>query len=308
MFKAVRLTTIAFFFRGLFSLCLSLCLSLFFSLGLSPTAQAQEAAPKLDAKPSMKDYTRFVQIGRRAQLQTSIVTLTNQAGVVVDLIGAIHIADKKYYDTLRKQFEIYDTLLYELVIGEEEDKREKLGAIAETSTLQGGMAKALDLSFQLEHIDYEADNFVHADMTADQFLASMKKRGESMFTMMMDAMRADLARQGEGRGDAPSINELIKLMDGKHRTMQLKMLMAKQFADADEMIEMMEGKDGSVILTERNKVALKVLRKTMKKGVKHIGIFYGAAHLPDMEERLVKRKGFHRSEVKWLSAWNMYKP
>ena len=35
--------------------------------------------------------------------------------MIVDAIGAIHIADKKYYQALNRQFRKYDALCYELV-------------------------------------------------------------------------------------------------------------------------------------------------------------------------------------------------
>ena len=38
--------------------------------------------------------------------------------VVVDLIGAVHVGEKAYYEALNKQFEDYDAVLYELVAPE----------------------------------------------------------------------------------------------------------------------------------------------------------------------------------------------
>ncbi|MCH8059070.1 MAG: hypothetical protein IIA11_01290 [Proteobacteria bacterium] len=38
-----------------------------------------------------------------------------------------------------------------------------------------------------------------------------------------------------------------------------------------------------------------------------IGIFYGVAHMPDLEERLVNELGLVRQEVLWIDAWKLGK-
>ena len=53
-----------------------------------------------------------------ATLLQTAVTRYEKDGVTVDLIGAIHIADKAYYDKLNKLFTSYDSLLFEMVGGE----------------------------------------------------------------------------------------------------------------------------------------------------------------------------------------------
>ena len=65
--------------------------------------------------------------------------------------------------------------------------------------------------------------------------------------------------------------------------------------------------EGSVILTERNDVALEVLKRELASGHKKIGIFYGAAHLPDMKEKLAKDFGFKHTSTQWVIAWDLPK-
>ena len=69
----------------------------------------------------------------------------------------------------------------------------------------------------------------------------------------------------------------------------------------------LEGEDGSTIIGQRNRKALDVLRRELAKGKKRIGIFYGAGHLPDMEERLAEGFGLYPDikSIKWLTAWDM---
>jgi hypothetical protein len=65
------------------------------------------------------------------------------------------------------------------------------------------------------------------------------------------------------------------------------------------------GEQGSVIITERNKKALGVLKKQLADGKKRIGIFYGAGHLNDMDERLRKDFGLEPASITWVTAWNL---
>ena len=59
------------------------------------------------------------------------------------------------------------------------------------------------------------------------------------------------------------------------------------------------------VITECNKVALKVLDEQIAAGKKRIGIFYGRGHMPDMERRLIADVGVHRDNERWLVAWNL---
>ena len=65
-----------------------------------------------------------------------------------------------------------------------------------------------------------------------------------------------------------------------------------------------EGEHGTVIIAERNKIALSVLEKQIAAGKKKLAIFYGSAHLPDMQKRLLAM-GFTRVNHEWITAWNL---
>jgi hypothetical protein len=66
----------------------------------------------------------------------------------------------------------------------------------------------------------------------------------------------------------------------------------------------LDGPGGSVILTERNKAAVRVLENVLKDGKRDIAIFYGAAHMPDLAERL-KTMGFKPVATEWRMAWDL---
>jgi hypothetical protein len=76
-------------------------------------------------------------------------------------------------------------------------------------------------------------------------------------------------------------------------------------ADADKQLDAMDG--ANVIIGDRNARCIEVLDREIADGNKKLGIFYGAAHFPDMERRLLEM-GFTRVSTKWATAWRVKKP
>ena len=170
------------------------------------------------------------------------------------------------------------------------------------------MKNTLKLEFQLDAINYGRKNFVHADLDWETFSAMQAERGESMLTLMLNSMMYQMGRLEGGQGPRPvGLPELLVALSSPNKERELRLLLARQFEDIDQQIAGMQGPDGSVLLTERNKAALKALRVTLTKGKKNIGIFYGGAHLKDMEKDL-QRMGFVRTGVTYRTAWDMPAP
>jgi hypothetical protein len=247
-------------------------------------------------------------------LQTAVVHYepaeAGATGSTVDLIGAVHIGEPGYYDDLNKLFEKYDVVLYELVApaGTRIAKGTK-PSNHPIAMLQSGMKDVLALEHQLEHIDYTKENLVHADMSPDDFQKSMAERGESMFTMMLRMMGEGMARQATAQSGGKSVDaELLLALFDKNRALALKRIMAEQFDEMGGMTAALDGPQGSTIITERNKVALRQLAKEIESGKQRIAIFYGAGHLPDMEKRLLSDFKLKRGEEKWLTAWHLAGP
>ncbi len=64
----------------------------------------------------------------------------------------------------------------------------------------------------------------------------------------------------------------------------------------------------SILITERNKVALRVLRREFKPTKQRLAILYGVIHMLDFELHLVKDFGLRRLHERWLVAWDMRTP
>ncbi len=232
----------------------------------------------------------------------------------VDLVAAVHLGSRDYYDTLDRLFTDYDVVLYELVAPPNarvpKPGRKPAGALG---SAQHGLTQMLGLEFQLDQIDYSAANFVHADMTPQEFDAAMKKRGESWWTMLTRVMRESAARAERGEktpGREVGIGEMFGILfgSGPARQMKLRRLMAEQFTDMEVLTAAFGGEEGSTLITDRNAAALKVLRGEIDKGRRRIAIFYGAAHMEDFDQRLKQDFNLQPRETVWLEAWDLADP
>ena len=235
-----------------------------------------------------------------------VPTDCGQTAPAVDLISAVHVAEKSYYGELNRRFKTYDVVLYELVAPE--GTRIPKGGVgvgaSPVSMLQNAMTGVLELEFQLRGIDYTAENLVHADMSPEQFSESMRNRGESMFQVFFRMMGYAMARQNTQAGGSSDLR-LVMALFNKNRALAMKRVMAEQFEDMEGSLTAINGPDGSTLITERNKVAVEVLRKQIEAGKQKLAIFYGAGHMPDFEQRLRDEFGLVPISTEWLAAWDL---
>lgn len=262
---------------------------------------AQDAAPK-DGQDS--DFIRVLHTEKNAYLETGVTTYT-KGDVTVDLVGAVHIADKSYFEKLNKAFEGYEVVLFEMVGGEQmvegkmpaEAGKDKEAALDFLGTAYVMMEKALGLTGQKEHIDYSKKNFVHADLSTKEFQDLQKKKGESIIGFAL-AQHQNV----EENKQPDSLKMLHAILSGNPD--KLKLSLVETLGEGDSKVGAFAGE--SVIIGDRNNKCLSVMDQQIKAGKKHIAIFYGAAHFPDMEQRLI-RQGFKKTGHSWLPAWTIDK-
>ena len=279
-------------------------------LAVAAPARAQQSAQP--AKKTVKEG-RFLRVVRDQDktpraLETAIVRFApvdrGKKGPTVDLVAAVHVAERSYYRQLNREFAGYDVVLYELVAPEGTRVPQDGGdGDSPVSFLQKTMKNLLELEFQLDEIYYRRKNMVHADMSPEQFSKSMSDRGESMVGMFLRMMGYAIARQ-QG-SDQPTDGQLLLALFDKNRALALKRIMAEQFQDMEGSLMAIDGPEGSTLISERNKVALKVLGEQLAAGKRKIAIFYGAGHMPDFESRLGEQFRLRPVGTRWLVAWNL---
>lgn len=285
-----------------------------------PKRATKQAAPADAAKdPKLgQDWVRmqYDANGEALGMQTAIVRYVPAApaknekdkGLQVDLIGAVHVADVAYYNQLNDRFKQYDALLYELVApeGTVVEKGRGTSNAHPIGAMQNLFKDVLGLDHQLELIDYTKSNFVHADMSPDDFAKAMKERNDSFLQMYFRLIGQAMAHQSEmaAKGESSDF-DLISALFAEDRPRKLKIVLAKQLSEVESLMVSFGGEDGSVIITDRNKKALEVLKQEIAKGEKKVGIFYGAGHLSDMDKRLRKDFGLEPQSITWMTAWDL---
>ena len=284
----------------------------------APAEKAAEAPKDASAVPFKKTKSQeFIRLrkdeeGKPVALETAIVRYvpaSGEGGVTLDLIGAVHVGDKKYYENLNKRFEQYDAMLFELV-AEKGTKIPKGGKPGGDMLPVELMKNFLLLESQLVHVDYTKKNFVHADLSPKEMKEAMRKRGETGVTLTLGIIRDILKeanrmeqQQAANAVELPelTISDLIFRSSG---AVKMKRFLAAQLSSTQAMGAMGETLN-TLLIADRNKAALKVFQTEMAKGKKKMALFYGAAHMPDFEQRLLADYGLKRDKVEWVPAWDL---
>ena len=253
------------------------------------------------------DFIRFVEAESGDSLQTALVRYHRDDGVQVDLVGAVHVADRAYFDELNHRFTSYEAVLYELIGGPHPGAQASRAGLSDDrlawlSRLQETLRRSLELEGQLECIDYTAANFIHADLTTEAFFASQQERQESFFSLWLRALQAQKATAGDR--PQPGLAALLRILLSGDSSTEMKRLIGREFDSLEPVLAGVEAGGGTAIVGERNRHALEILQQEVAKGRRKLAIFYGAAHLPDLETRLLAL-GFRRVRIDYLTAWNL---
>ncbi len=264
---------------------------------------------RADDPATTADFIRIDVDAERADraLQVAVVRYRKpgaRASNFVDLVGVVHVGDALYYEELNASFRQYDTLLFELIAPNDLDTSRGLepgsGFI---SGAQRAMKDALGLEFQLEHIDYSATNFVHADFSPDQLKDSMRERGESLYVYFWRAFYAGMSDYARDPLGLKSV-ELLSALAASDDSARLRKVFARELIRSDAMLDAFGGDEGSALIEARNEHAMQVFDDKWQAGRRRLGIFYGAAHMPDFDARL-RQRGFEPVETRWLDAWQI---
>ncbi|KAK9268945.1 hypothetical protein L1049_000711 [Liquidambar formosana] len=313
---------------------------------------------------SIADFMRFRRgdDGGNGELQTAVVSYRKkfpwsllQPFLQVDLVSTIHIADKEYFATLQKDLEPYDCVLYEMVASREslENRRNSTATKRLKSSrsrgfnilgcIQRQMARVLMLDFQLDCLDYQAENWYHADLDYETFKLLQLEKGESLFTFARDMT----LRSTKALVQSASIPEGLGFWRSKllwaSRVVPMPLVglliiggvcadvgsQASEFPELEALSRLELGaamkvflakrltseftqatadvEESSVIIGERNRAAAEALRRAIDDGHNRIAILYGGGHMPDLGRRLREEFDLIPSQVQWITAWSIRK-
>jgi hypothetical protein len=239
-------------------------------------------------------------------------------GPAVRLVGVIHVGDRAYYEAVQVRLDAADLVLFEGVSASPDDFK-KAPAQRRKDHLYTKVADALGLVTQFEGIDYRREHFVNADLSVAAMEATLDRE------IAGGGAGADAARAAKGQMDTlgrmlqgggggltgMAVNLLIGMVERSPR-MRATVLLGLVGMDP------MDGKGGfsrtggaggerlgRLILDDRNEAAMAALAPELRRGNpadRTVAVFYGAAHLPGLEDALIRRHGYVPSTTEWLPA------
>lgn len=293
-------------------------------------------APALLAEaPKTATALSFIRTEQLPDSKSALQTLSAEykpaggAGPSVWLIGVAHMGSRDYYTALQKRLDAQSSVLFEGVGGE----KMTTGAKASAGGIQGQLATALGLVFQLDAIDYKRAHFSNSDLTPEALNQAIERRADApaapsrkepakpgepapkavpekvskeTFDQLMDALH------GEGEL-AESLGGMISLMGSTPQMRETtKLMLIEALGQAGELIDMAktaspEMKDlFEVIITERNAEVIRQLDarlKTLRPG-QTVAVFYGAAHMDEIASRLTTDLHFTPAAQHWDTAFS----
>ncbi len=295
-------------------------------------AMAQESRAKAAQDPVYPE--KHIKLESRGagelELMLPIALYENAEGKKVEMFGALHVAELKYFDTLNACFAKCDVLLFEMIGGEnlqreleleskmdptkpnygltpkefeewtalKKAQEEALGSTSPMMLLVGvsyvAMSELLGLEVQNNGIDYSPAHFVHADMTMEEFKKAQEEKGENMLTMALKSS-AKSSMSAKKTYESDDIGLALSVISGNKRKLKNEFMRMLAYGDDEDM-------EDTVILASRNASCMKVFDQTVQNSdARHIGIFYGAAHMPELHQELLKR-GYQLKNVRWIPA------
>ena len=172
--------------------------------------------------------------------------------------------------------------------------------------LQAALADALGLRYQLESMPYAEANWRVSDMSIGEIQAAFARRGME-FDMLGDMLSGSSI-------PAQLINMMLGLisigdsLSGGAVSDGVKMMLV-ELLGTPGVLDMTDRQFGpgfqDVIIVERNTVPLEDLERIIAEepDIGSVAILYGAAHMPDMAQRLLEHEhGYREVDVRWDSA------
>jgi hypothetical protein len=263
-------------------------------------------APGADAPSTqpVPNFVRFAEDGHGGgKMQAAVGHYVNADGVTVDLLSTMHIGEQAFFRDMAKKFPRYDSVLFELVAprgvpADEEGVNDQ----------QLRIAKDCNLENQGPHMSYDRKNFVHADLSLEDIEKLETDRHGTFKGALGEGPGIKAARNaGDLGGQQAVFNDLkaAKTATPPERIRLMRRAYSRLLAvTAVPAPGQTYPADMEVLVGARNDQVMRVLKQQMDTGEKNLAIFYGAAHMVDLEHRLFDL-GFKRQSLIWQTAWTV---
>ncbi len=264
--------------------------------------------------------------GRVLQIASRTLVSPEKQGPSVTLLGVSHLGNKTYYKEIQKKLDRADLVLFEGVGFGDKVPKKNVGSSNAVSEMQLSLARSMGLVFQLEAIRYDRAHFRNSDLSSESLMTRLKggplksgrslKEGSSEKSQVSGQENKELMEALSGNSFV--LNFLGKALsffgkDPKFRALMKLAIVETLGAIEGDVTRLAESsgpdmeKFMKVLLEDRNTIVFRDLRKVLngKNPPKEIVVFYGAAHMPDLEKRLVEKLGFQSKRDDWLVAFGV---
>ncbi len=169
--------------------------------------------------------------------------------------------------------------------------------------LQARLARALGLEFQLTGIDYDRANWRDSDLSVDEVQKRLEDAGASGDALFSLLDGSSFASQFVGF--------MLGFIEHNPRlSLTMKVMMVEMLSNSDAVLAGAGAQNASmnammkVIVHDRNEAVLSDLRRLIadEKSVRSVALFYGAGHLPGLEDRLTHEMGYRFDRAEWFTA------
>lgn len=294
------------------------------SLAQSPeTDRPEKSRPEtdrpetgLESDPIKKrEPTQFLRVhadefDQPLTLQTATVKYVlkddhGQDRVEVFLESVVHIGDAAYYRGFNRRFPRYDAVLYELIAKPDDRIPVRGGGQPHPAKMiQDLFGDALGFKHQVDRVDYTAGNMVHSDLSPSEMLHARRDRGDDGLVILADLILDTLRNLPEVASEPAAPFDLSILSD-PDGVIKLRRMMAEAIGDSDISANLLHPTLMRSLIDDRNERAMEVFQEQLDSRKRRIAFFWGAAHMPDFERRLILDYGFQREEVHWRNAWDL---
>ncbi len=259
------------------------------------------SGPRDAAGPGLSPPGSYVRVGRGpagGSLDVAVAAFERADGRRVYLVGAVHIAHADTFAAQQSVLDAMDLVLWEGVGAKEKPSVEALERFDVLFKAQVLLKNILNLDFQLEQVDYDRAFWRNSDMGVNQLQAELDARGLSIIP------NEELFRALFGT--------LFRFIDParvpRHEALgrQYRGLVAPFMSDPERLFKQAGAEGLKLVLIEmRDRVVMDDLAAVLAgpDPPQRIGLYYGAAHLPDMARILTDEMGFGHLGVHWIEAW-----
>lgn len=164
--------------------------------------------------------------------------------------------------------------------------------------IQTQLADALHVAFQLDEMDMTGKGWINADIDINELQSRLAESGgdSAMILQMLEGSSFQ----------AKAIGFMLKFVERSPTLSSMMKLAMMDMLALVETTDIMEQFDGlsTVILHGRNDIVVQYLKAELQAhpGYDDIAVFYGAAHMPGIEEVILTDMGYEFDSNIWAQA------